>query len=149
MAWQCHLPVALCHCVFRASGTYFMQGLLSSAEGPASDMPGHRRQPRVTDLLSSINSPQSPPITAPSTPPAAAPNRALMKRGSFDTFFHRTFQASALQKSQTPQLKGIPISVTAVDHVQACHCPCFSPTASDSSLLFLHKPGNTLKVKSQ
>lgn len=61
MAWQCHLPVALCHCVSRASGTYFMQGLLSSAEGPASDMPGHRRQPRVTDLLSSISSPQSPP----------------------------------------------------------------------------------------
>lgn len=48
-------------CVSRALGTCFMQGLPSSAEGPASDKPGHRRQPRAPDLLSSINSPQSPP----------------------------------------------------------------------------------------
>lgn len=48
-------------CMYRAWGTCFMQVLPCSAEGPASDKPGHRRQPCAPDLLSSTNSPKSPP----------------------------------------------------------------------------------------
>lgn len=68
-------------CVSRASGTCFMQGLPSSTEGPASDKSGHRRQPCAPDLLSSINSPQSPPNYCSSHSTSCSPTQGCDEKG--------------------------------------------------------------------
>lgn len=93
MAWQRHCPAALCHCVCPGH-----RGPVSSKTSPAVQRDQLQTSLATGDsLVPQISCPPSThpnhlQTTAPPTPPVAAPHRAVMKRGSLDILFHRTFQ---------------------------------------------------------
>lgn len=138
MAWHCHLSAVMCCCI------------CPEHQAPAS----HQVSPAVLDTNCRQAWPRRtascsrPPVFQHLTPgallahlsflPAASSPREMPKTRGFNPFLSKAL-LSLEPCRKPPQLKGLPISATASDHMLQSH----SIICSENSLLLPHKLGNT------